>query len=142
VFERIVLRLRTRVDALVKCGVWGAIAGVAMLAALLFFGAAIFMVAQAEFGTIRTLLGFAGFFVLVALLAAIGLSVARRSADRPPARIAQSAGSAATPWWLDPRLLAAGFDLGKTLGGRRTIAVGLAGAFLVGLLLSRNVDRK
>ena len=141
-FEGIILRWRRRVDALVKCGVWGAIAIIAMLAALVFFGAAIFMVAQAEFGTLRTLLGFAGFFLLVALLVAIGLSLARRTADRPPARIAQSAASAAAPWWLDPRLLAAGLDLGKTLGGRRTIAIGLAGAFLVGLLLSRNVDRK
>jgi hypothetical protein len=141
VFEGIILRWRTRVDALVKCGVWGAIAIVALFAALLFFGAAVFVVAQAEFGTIRTLLGFAGCFLAVALLAAIGLTVARRTAERRQSRIAQTAASAA-PWWLDPRLLAAGLDFGKTLGGRRTIAIGLVGAFLVGLWLSRSVDRK
>jgi hypothetical protein len=142
VFEGIILRWRTRVDAVVKCGVWGAIAIVALFAALLFFGAAVFVVAQAEFGTIRTLLGFAGCFLAVALLAAIGLTVARRTAERRQSRIAQTAASAAAPWWLDPRLLAAGLDFGKTLGGRRAIAIGLVGAFLVGLWLSRSVDRK
>ena len=79
-FEGIILRWRARVDALVKCGVWGAIAIVALFAALSFFGGAVFVVAQAEFGTIRTLLGFAGFFLAVVLLAVIGLTVARRAA--------------------------------------------------------------
>ena len=113
-FEGTILRWRTRIDALVKCGVWGAIATVALLVALSFFGAAVFVVAQAEFGTIRTLLGFAGCFLAVALLAAIGLTVARRKRQ---SWIAQTAASAAAPWWLDARLLAAGLDFGKTRGG-------------------------
>lgn len=138
-FEGTILRWRTRIDALVKCGVWGAIATVALLVALSFFSAAVFVVAQAEFGTFRTLLGFAGCFLTVALLAAIGLTVARRKRH---SRIAQTAASAAAPWWLDARLLAAGLGFGKMLGGRRTIAIGLMGAFLVGLWLSWSVDRK
>ena len=85
-FEGIVLRWRTRIDALVRCGVWG-IAIVALFTALSFFGAAVFVFGQAEFGTIRTLLGFAGFFLVVALLAAIGLIVARTAVQ---SRIAQS----------------------------------------------------
>jgi hypothetical protein len=142
VFEGLILRWRARVDALVKCGVWGAIAVIALIGALLFFAAAAFVVARAEFGTIRTLLGFAVCFLVIALLAAIGLAVTRRSAERRQTRIAQVGAASAAPWWLDPRLVAAGLDFGKTLGGRRTIAIGLVGAFLVGLWLSRNTDGK
>lgn len=101
---------------------------------VVFFGAAVFVFGQAEFGTIRTLLGFAGLFLVVALLAAIGLIVARTAVQ---SRIAQIAASAAAPWWLNARLLAAGLDFGKTLGGP-TIAIGLVGAFLVGLWLGRS----
>ena len=40
-FEELISRWRMRVDALIKCGVWGAIAAVALLIALVFGGAAI-----------------------------------------------------------------------------------------------------
>jgi TM2 domain-containing membrane protein YozV len=135
------LRWRSGVDALVQRSMWAALLGLALLGALTFFGAAVFLLAQAEFGTVRTLLGFGFFFVALALMAAIGLSLARRKARRRQAVAAQAA-SAAAPWWLDSRLLATGLDLSRTLGGRRAISVGLAGAFLVGLWLSRSVDRK
>jgi len=141
VFERIILRWRIRLEALVKSGVWGAIAIIGLIVALLFAGAAVFVLAQAEYGTIRTLLGFAGAFLAIALFAAIGLAVTRWSAERKT-RAALASAPALPSWLLDPRLLAAGLDFGKTLGGRRTIAIGLVGAFLVGLWLSRNLDQK
>lgn len=141
-FEGLILRWRMRVDALLRCGAWGAIAVVALLAALLFAGAAVFVLAQAEFGTIRTLLGFAGAFLAVALIAAIGLAVTRANAQRRDARLAATSAPVVPSWLLDPRLLGVGLDLGKKLGGRRTVAIGLVGAFLVGLWLSRNVDKK
>jgi ElaB/YqjD/DUF883 family membrane-anchored ribosome-binding protein len=78
------------------------------------------------------LLGFAGLFLAIALLATIGRTVTRRSAERK-VRAASANAPAVPSWLLDPRLLAAGLDFGKTLGGRRTIAIGLVGAFLVGL---------
>ena len=135
-FEGIILRWRIRLEALVKSGVWGAIAIIGLIVALLFAGAAVFVLAQAEYGTIRALLGFAGLFLAIALLATIG-PVTRRSAERK-VRAASANAPAVPSWLLDPRLLAAGLDFGKTLGGRRTIAIGLVGAFLVGLWLSRN----
>ena len=141
VFERIILRWRIRLEALVKSGVWGAIAIIGLIVALLFAGAAVFVLAQAEYGTIRTLLGFAGAFLAIALFAAIGLAVTRWSAERKT-RAALASAPALPSWLLDPRLLAAWLDVGKTLGGRRTIAIGLVGAFLVGLWLSRNLDQK
>jgi TM2 domain-containing membrane protein YozV len=135
------LRWRSRVDAIVQRSVWAAIAAIALFAALMFFGAALFVLAQAEFGTLRALLGFGAFFAVLALIAAIGLGLVQRRAARRRAIAIQTA-SAATPWWLDPRLLATGLDLSRTLRGRRAISIGLAGAFLVGLWLSRSMDRK
>jgi hypothetical protein len=140
VFEGIILRWRMRVEALVKCGIWGAIAIVALLGALLFLGAAVFIFAQAEYGTLPTLLGFGGLFLAVALIAVIALVIVRAAAARRQAQIAATASPAAA--LLDPSLLAAGLNFGKTLGGRRTIAIGLVGAFIVGLWLSRNIDKK
>lgn len=139
-FEALTMRMRMRIESVVQRGVWAAVALVALLAALIFFGAAVFHLARAEFGTLPALLGFGGFFLAVALLAAIAISVARRNDRRRQAMFAQS-GPAAAPW-LDPRLLATGLTLTRTLGGRRALAIGLAGAFLVGLWLSRSVDRK
>jgi hypothetical protein len=141
VFEGLFLRWRIRIDALIKSGVWGLIAIIGLIVALLFAGAAVFVLAQAEYGTVRTLLGFAGAFLAIALFAAIGLAVTRWSAERKT-RAALASAPALPSWLLDPRLLAAGLDFGKTLGGRRTIAIGLVGAFLVGLWLSRNLDQK
>ena len=71
----------------------------------------------------------------------IAISVVRAMATRRQAQIAQTT-SPVTAALLDPQILMAGLDLGKTLGGRRTIAVGLVGAFVVGLLLSRSIDKK
>ncbi|MEZ5889654.1 MAG: hypothetical protein R3D52_04930 [Xanthobacteraceae bacterium] len=139
-FEGIILRWRTRVEALVKCGIWGAIAVVALLGALLFLGAAVFVYAQAEFGTLPTLLGFGGLFLAVALIAVIAIAVVRAAAARRQQRIAATASPIAA--LLDPGLIAAGLNLGKTLGGRRTIAIGLVGAFIVGLWLSGNIEKK
>ena len=135
------LRWRMRVDALVKCGIWGIIALVALFGAALFFGAAVFVYAQDVYGTLPTLIGFGGIFLAVAIIAVIAISVVRAMAARRQAQIAQTA-SPVTAALLDPQILMAGLDLGKTLGGRRTIAVGLVGAFVVGLLLSRSIDKK
>ena len=140
-FEGIILRWRIRLEALIKSGVWGAIAIIGLIVALLFGGAAVFVLAQAEYGTIKTLLGFAGAFLAIALFAAIGLAVTQRNAERE-ARAALAKSPTVPSWLLDPRLLAAGLNLGKTLGGRRTIAIGLASAFLFGMWLSRNLDQK
>jgi hypothetical protein len=139
VFHGIIMRWRLRVEALVKCGIWGIIALVALFAAMLFFGAAVFVYAQAEYGTLPTLLGFGGAFFVVALIAVIAIIIVRAIAARRQARIPSVSPAAAL---LDPQLLAVGLDLSKTLGGRRTLAIGLVGAFVVGLLLSRQIDKK
>jgi hypothetical protein len=142
VLDGIALRWRTRLDALVKSSVWASIAGLALGVALVFLGVAVFVRAQEEFGTIATSLGFAVFFLAVAAVAAIGLMTVRRAARRRAAAVARSATQAGPPWWMDPRLISTGLSLGRTLGGRRALSLGLVGAFVVGMMLSRGVDRR
>jgi hypothetical protein len=142
VFDGILLRWQSRLDAFVKSSVWASIASMALGVALVFFGIAVFLRAQEDFGTIRTSLGFAGFFLVVAAIAATGLMAVRRTARRRETIVAQSAAQAVSPWWMDPRLLTTGLSLGRTLGGRRALSLGLVGAFVVGVLLSRGVERR
>ncbi len=139
-FEGIIERWRTQIDALVKSGLWATIALCALAAAFVFFGAAVFVVAQAEFGTVPTFFGFAGFFLVIALIAVIVLGVIRRRAERRQAEIARAAAKARPQWWADPAVMSAGLELSKTLGARRAIAIGVV-AFLIGLLISRNIDK-
>lgn len=139
-FESVIARWKIRLDAALKSAICAIVAGIALVLALVFFAAAIFVLAQASYGTLKTCLGFAVFFLLVAALAGIVLLIQRRSA----ARMLAAARASAKPgsWWLDPRVVAAGLDLGKTLGGRRAMSLGLVGAFLIGLLMSRGPDKK
>ncbi|WP_210208682.1 hypothetical protein, partial [Rhodoplanes roseus] len=65
-----------------------------------------------------------------------------RRAARREAIVAQSVAASVPPWWMDPRLLTTGLTLSRSLGGRRMLSLGLVGAFVVGLLLSRGVDRR
>ncbi|NVO16937.1 MAG: hypothetical protein HXX10_23165 [Rhodoplanes sp.] len=140
--EGLVLRWQAKVDAVVKSGLWVAVATFALLVSFAFLGAALFIWAQEIYGAIRTCLGFAAFFLALALIAVIGLLVFRRSVWRREARIAQQAAHAAPPAWLDPQVLSTVLSLGKTLGPRRAAWIGLVGAFAVGLLLSRGADKR
>ncbi len=139
-FEALIARARSKLDIALKSAACAVVAGVALVLALAFFAVAGFVAAQHRFGAIPTALGFGGAFLLIAVVALLTIVVLRRSSRR--ARIAREArrAAAAPPWWLDPRIVAAGLELGKSLGGRRTMALGLAGAFVVGILLSRGVE--
>lgn len=141
-FDGIILRWRSRLDAVVKGGVWASVAGLALGIALVFFSVAVFVRAQEDFGTIATSLGFAIFFLAVAAIAAVGLMMVRRTARRREAVAAQMAAQSVPPWWTDPRLISTGLSLGRALGGRRALSLGLVGAFVVGMMLSRGVDRR
>lgn len=141
-FDSIILRWQSRADALVRSGVWAVIAGLALGGALAFLGVAVFIRAQEDFGPIRTSLGFAGFFLVIAAIATIGLISVRRAARRREALVAQSVAQSVPPWWMDPRLITTGLSLSRTLGGRRALSLGLVGAFVVGMMLSRGVDRR
>jgi hypothetical protein len=139
VFEALIAPWKIRLAAALKSAVCVLVALFALSWAIVFAAAAVFVSAQARYGTINACLGFAAFFVLLTVIALVVMAILRGSAERQAA--ATRASAAAAPW-LDPRVIAAGLSFGKTLGGRRALSLGLAGAFLVGLLMSRGTDRK
>ncbi|EJW10065.1 hypothetical protein A33M_0523 [Rhodovulum sp. PH10] len=138
-FESLFHRWQTRLDAIVNNAIWSTVAGIAVLIAIVFGGAALFVWLEGRYGPIVTCLGFGGFFLLVAVIAVIVRAVLARRAERREVEIAHAAAQKTPPFGLDPRLLSSGIAIGRTIGGRRGLAIGLAGAFLVGMVLSRTV---
>lgn len=122
---------------MVKSALCAAIAAAALMLCLFFFGTAIFVWASGVYGTLITCIAFGVFFLVVAAIASATLLILRhKAAER------QRATAKAHPWWLDPRVVSAGLELSKTVGGRRALSLGVVGAFIVGLLLSRAADKK
>lgn len=126
-------QVKARVDVAVKSVACGVIAAAAALVALAFFCTAGFIALQARFGTLNACLAFGGLFVVIAAAAATILLILQRRAARTKVNFAQA---------FDPQALALGAEISRLLGGRRVASMGLVGAFIIGVLLSRNVPRK
>jgi hypothetical protein len=131
VIETLVANVKARATHTAQSAACVAVAAMAGVAALTFFLAALFVWAEAKFGTLEACLMFGGGFAVVTAMAMFALMVLRR---RRPAPLNVAA---AMPW-NDPTMLM-GLQAAKTLGGRRAGVVGLIGAFVVGLILSRTV---
>jgi type VI protein secretion system component VasK len=102
-------------------------AAAAVIAAIFFLVAAYVWLADLYDGLIAGLI-MAGVFVLIALVAVVVcLAVRRRNMER--ARLELAARSNAT--WLDPKLVATGYQIGQAIGWRR-----LAGLAAVAVLVA------
>lgn len=132
-FERLLSNVKARVDIALKSAACGMIAALAAVIALAFFCAAAFIALAARRGTVDACLIFGGAFVLVAAIAATLVRLLRRRAVRNKVNLAQAA---------DPQTLAIGNAILQLLGGRRAASLGLVGAFIIGVLLSRSVPPK
>jgi hypothetical protein len=139
VFESLLAPWKIKLGAALKSAACALVAAVALVLALAFGAAALFVWVQMRHGTINACLAFAGAFLLLAVIAVVVMLVLRRAAAREAAAAAARAKVAP---FLDPRVIAAGLSLGKSLGGRRALSLGLIGAFLVGFLMSRGADKK
>jgi hypothetical protein len=133
VLHGLMSHLKARIDVALKSTACGVVAAMAALIALVFFCTAAFIALEARFGVIDACLTFGGAFVLVAAVAGTILLALKRRVARARANLARA---------LDPQALVAGAEIYRLLGGRRAASVGLVGAFIIGILLSRNVPRK
>ena len=132
-FQSLAAHLKARIDVALKSTACGMIAALALVIAVAFFCAAGFVALATRLGTIEACLVFGGAFLALAVTAAIVLLLLRRRASRRRPTIAQA---------IDPQALAVGAEIYRLLGGRRAASVGLVGAFIVGILLSRSIARK
>jgi hypothetical protein len=111
--------------------VWFLIALVSLGLGLVFLCVAAFVWLANRYDGVTAGLILAGLFLAIAIIAAIaGLLARRRNIER--ARLELAARSQAASW-LDPKLLAVGLQIGRTLGWRRIITLAAAGLVAAGV---------
>jgi hypothetical protein len=106
------------------------IAAASLVAAFVFLSAAGFVWLADRFGGLFAALILGGGFLLIAIIALVAAAMARRR-NMERARIELAARRSAN--WLDPKLVAAGLEIGKTLGWRRIATLAAVGVLAAGL---------
>jgi hypothetical protein len=106
--------------------VWMAIIAFGALMAFVFLCVTGYAWLTEELGGVIAGLVMTGFFLLVALIAALASSIARRR-TRERAILARAAHAHAPSWLLDPRLLSVGLQAGRSIGWQRIIPLALLG---------------
>jgi hypothetical protein len=128
-FRHIALNAKARTGFGPQLVVWFLVAALSLTLALAFFCVAAFVWLAGRYDPLTAGLILGGVFLALAIIAAIAGWVARqRNIER--ARIELAARSNAG--WLDPKFLAIGIELGRTLGWRRLITLAAAGLFAAG----------
>jgi hypothetical protein len=106
------------------------IAAVSLVAAFVFLSVAGFVWLADRFDELAAALILGGGFLLIAIIAVIAAALARRR-NIERARLELAARRSAN--WLDPKLVAAGLEIGKTLGWRRIATLAAVGVLAAGL---------
>ncbi len=101
---------------------------VALLGAFAFLCMAAYAWLAVQFGTVFAGLIMAGIFVVIAIIAAIVCAAARRRV-RQRAILARAARAHSPSWLLDPKVLNAAVEAGRTIGWQRIVPMALL-AFL------------
>jgi len=100
----------------------------ALLVAFAFLCVSAYAWLAVEFGAVFAGLIMAGVFVVIALIATVACAAARRRA-RERAILARAARAHSPSWLLDPKVLGAAVEAGRTIGWQRIVPVALL-AFL------------
>jgi hypothetical protein len=124
------LKAQARAGLSPQVAVWGIIAAVAAVIALVFFLIAAFIWLADRYNPLTAGLVLGGVFVLVALIALIACVVIRRN-NMERARLELAARSSTN--FLDPKLMGMGFQIGQAIGWRRLASLAAVGLLAAGL---------
>jgi type VI protein secretion system component VasK len=124
--REITLTVQARTGASPALLLWLAVAALASLTAFAFLCVAGYSWLTLEFGSVFAALIMTGIFLLIAAIAAMICALARRRA-KERAILERAARAHASSWLLDPKLLAAAVQLGRTIGWQRLVPVALLG---------------
>jgi hypothetical protein len=109
---------------------WFLIAAAALVLALGFLCAAVFVWLASRTDAMTASLIMAGGFALVAFIAAVAGWIARlRNMERARRELAARSHAG----WLDPKLLAVGIEIGRAIGWRRIVMLAAVGLLAAGL---------
>ncbi len=121
---------QARTGISIQVAVWLAVAAVAAASAFAFLCLAAFLwLANRYDGLIAGLL-LGGFFLLIAAIALLASLLARHRI-RQRARLELAARRQAN--WLDPKLLAVGYQLGQAIGWRRLVSLAAVAVLAAGV---------
>jgi len=124
--REIALAVQARSGVSAAVGVAVALVALAALTAFVFLCVAAYDWLALQTSAVAAALIMAGIFILLAVIAAAIGAVARRRA-RERAILERAARAHAPSWLLDPRILAAAVQAGRTLGWQRIVPVALLG---------------
>ena len=120
--------------------VWIFVAAFALSTAFVFLCVAAYIWLAQQFGGIYAGLIVAGFFILVALIAAI-VAVATRRRARERAILERAARAhASSSWLLDPKILATAMQAGRAVGWQRIVPLALLGFLAAQWAFGRQPD--
>ena len=124
--------MKEQINSAIKTLVYGVIAASAGAVAFLFAVIAAFLWVQQRYDTIIASGVVGGMFLLVAVIALISLSVARRRAAKRQARKRRKKPRAAPSWLADPAILLTVFQIARSIGFGKIIPLALAGVAAFG----------
>jgi hypothetical protein len=131
-FRYLALNAQARAGLSANAVVWGAVAALAAALAFILFTVAAFLWLADRYDPVVAGLVLGGIFLLVALIAA-ALCVATRGRNIARAQAELAEQKAANAAWLDPKLVAAGLQIGQGIGWRRLGSLALVALVAAGL---------
>jgi hypothetical protein len=123
----ITLAIQVRSGVTAALFVWLAVAALASLTAFAFLCVAAYDWLSLQLGAIDAGLVMAGLFILIALIGLIGGAVSRQGAKQRAILERAARAQSASSWLLDPKILSAVMQAGRTLGWQRIVPVALLG---------------
>jgi Ca2+/Na+ antiporter len=120
------LAVQSKTGATSGVFIWLGLAAVAAITAFAFLCVAAYVWLASLYGNVYGGLIAAGFFILIAVIAVLAAALARRRA-RERAILERAAHAHAGSWLLDPRILAAAMQVGRSLGWQRVVPIALLG---------------
>ncbi len=121
----ITLALQARSGATPGLFVWLSIIAIAAQTAFVFLCVAGYDRLALELGSVFAGLVMAGIFVLIAAIGAIVAAVSRRRARERAIHESAARAQAHSSWLLDPKILGAALQAGRTLGWQRIVPIAL-----------------
>ncbi len=109
--------------------IWSVVAGLCAAFTFFFVVLAAFIWLAQRYSALTAALILAGFFLLVAIGAALACVMTRRRTIQR-AQLALAARSNAP--WMDPRILGIGLQIGRTIGWKRIVPLAAVGVLAVG----------
>jgi hypothetical protein len=124
--RELMLAIQAKSGASPAALIWLTTAVLAAILALSFLCVAAYVWLEGLFGGVFAGLIVAGFFIVVALIAALLAAMERRSV-RQRAVLERAARGGAGSWVLDPKILGVAVEAGRKLGWHRLVPVALLG---------------